>query len=133
MALFKLAWEKTSKNEGGYVNNSKDNGKETYRGIASAYFPNWEGWEIVHKTISDLGITDTLDCSKEVRTKIDKALALIPELDEMVQKFYKKEFWDKLKLDDETDQDIANYDFDMAVNNGTGRANRIRNNADENI
>lgn len=129
MGDFKKSWPKTSRNEGGIVNNSKDKGKLTYRGIASAFFPNWEGWQIVHKTIADLGITDTLDCSREIRVKIDKALALIPSLDEMVQQFYKKEFWDKLGLDNEPDQLICDEVFDTAVNMGVGTAKKFYNEA----
>lgn len=132
MADYKEAIPGMLEHEGEFVNDSDDPGKMTYRGITIVNFPKWEGWIIVHKVIADLGITDTVN-RKDLYPKINKALRAIPELYEMVIQFYKKEFWDKLNLDKEPDQDIANYDFDMSVNNSTGRANRIRKKADENI
>jgi lysozyme family protein len=133
MADFKLAWAKTSKHEGGYVNNSVDRGKETYRGIASAFHPTWEGWPVVRKTIVDIGIVDTLDAPKVIRQKIDKALAAVPGLEEMVERFYKIEFWDKLGLDVEKSQLIADEVFDTAVNMGVGAAQQMIKEARANV
>jgi len=129
MADYKKAIPGLLENEGEYVNDSRDSGKETYKGITMRWFPDWEGWKIIHKVIADLGITDTLD-NREAYKKISVALRSIPELAEMTIQFYKKEFWDKLNLDNEPDQDIANYDFDMSVNNSTQKADRIRKDAD---
>ena len=129
MADFKKAWAKTSTNEGGYINNSKDSGKETYRGITIVSNPKWSGWDVVHKAILDLGIHDTLDCPKDVRSKIDAKLAEIPELDELVQSIYKKNYWDPLNLDNEPDQLIAEQVFDSAVNLGVATAKRFIDNA----
>ncbi len=134
MADFKKAFVKTMQNEGGYINNSKDPGKETYRGITIVSNPKWMGWEIVHKTILDLGIQDTLDCSKDVRSKIDVKLSTIPKLDELVQSIYKEKYWDTLSLDNEPDQLIAEQVFDTAVNFGVETARKFINEArsDEN-
>src|ERR1035437_1842856 len=129
MADFKKAWVKTSKNEAGYANNSKDSGRETYRGIAIASNPKWEGWRIVHKAIAGLGIKNTLDAGKTIWQKIDNALANIPGLDETVSIFYKKNYWDTLNLDNEPDQLIAETVFDTAVNMGVGTAREIINKA----
>ena len=125
MAKFEEAWANTSKNEGGYVNNSKDRGKETYRGISIVFNPNWEGWLIVHKTIKDLGITNTLDCPKIIRDRIDKALTQVQDLDGMVQNLYKKNYWDPLNLNEEISQLIADKIFDIGVNMGVGQARKI--------
>ena len=121
MADIKKSWIKTSTNEAGYANNSNDAGKETWRGIATVFNPNWKGWAIIHKTISDLGITNTLDCPKEVRQEIDKALYAIPELDELVMELYKTKYWDPLNLDNEQDQSLADMVFDAAVLTGVGK------------
>lgn len=129
MADFKKAWLKTSKNEGGYVNNSKDKGLETYRGITIASNPKWEGWDIVHKTIAGLGITNTLDAPATIRKRIDDMLGKIPSMDELVSTFYKKNYWDPLKLDAEPDQLIAEQVFDTAVNMGVGTAGKFINEA----
>jgi lysozyme family protein len=135
MADIKISWSKTSKNEAGYANNSNDTGKETWRGIAIAFNPEWKGWDLIHKTIADLGITNTLDCSKEIRQRIDKALYAIPELDELVIELYKKKYWDPLKLDDEKDQSLADTVFDASVLTGMEREKRsiekARKEADE--
>lgn len=129
MADFKKAWAKTSKNEGGYVNNSADRGKETYRGITIVSNPRWEGWEIVHKTICELGIADTLNATREARKRIDDALAKNPIMDDLVSALYKKNYWDPLKLDDEPDQLIAEQVFDTAVNMGAATAGNFINQA----
>ena len=135
MADIKKSWAKTSKNEAGYANNSKDTGKETWRGIAIVFNPEWKGWAIIHKAIADLGITNTLDCSKETRQRIDKALYAIPELDELVMELYKTKYWDPLKLDDEKDQLLADTVFDAAVLMGMEREKKFieqsRKEADE--
>lgn len=133
MADFKKAHLKTSKNEGGYVNNSADKGKETYRGIASAFFPKWGGWSIVHAAIKALGIDSTLDCPRSVRKQIDDTLAQSPELASMVDEFYKENFWDKLNLDQETSQIIAEEVFDTAVNMGVGTAKTMIEKARKNV
>lgn len=125
MSEFKKAWLKTSKNEGGYVNNSVDRGKETYRGIAIAFHPDWEGWPIIHKAMKDIGIIDTLDAGRGAWKVIDNALAGNTILDAMVMEFYKKEYWDPLDLDNEPDQLIADEYFDTAVNMGVGAAKRM--------
>lgn len=129
MGDFKKSWPKTSRNEGGFVNNSRDKGKMTYRGIASSFFPKWEGWMTVNAAIAALGIGETLDCSPDIRRKIDAALSKNSALDEMVQRFYKKEFWDKLDLDKEEDQLICDEVFDTAVNMGVGTAKKFYNEA----
>jgi lysozyme family protein len=125
MAGFKKSWAETSPNESGFVNNSKDKGKETYRGITTRDWPDWEGWSIVHKAIKDLGIINTLDCSKDVREKIDKVLVTNTQLDGMVQSFYKKNYWDPIDLDKEPSQLIANKVFDISVNMGVPTAKQF--------
>ena len=115
MADFKKAWDKTSGNEGGYVNNSKDAGRETYRGITMKDHPDWEGWKIVHGAIADLGISDTLDTTGETKKRIDYALSSHTRMDELVQNLYRSEYWNALELDKEPDQLIAEQIFDTAV------------------
>ena len=124
MADFKKAWAITSRIEAGYTNNSKDAGKETYRGISIVNNPDWLGWEVVHSTIAKLGISSTLDAAKDVYAEIDKALADNPYIDGMVQTLYKKRYWDILNLDNEASQELANKTFDIAVNMGVGAARK---------
>lgn len=46
---FKLAFNFTMQSEGGYVNDPKDLGGETYRGISRRFNPQWSGWSLIDK------------------------------------------------------------------------------------
>lgn len=136
MAEFKKSWAKTSHNEGGYANDSRDAGKETFKGIARHFWPQWEGWPIVDAAVEKLGLTGkTLDAGEHVWKLIDAELASNQELDAAVQAFYKKNFFDPLNLDNEPEQLIADVAFDTAVNKGKEREknwlNRAREEANE--
>lgn len=122
MADFKKAWEKTSKIERGYVNNSADRGGETYRGISRVNWPKWEGWNIIAFTKLELGLTDTLDCGPGVRKAIDDKLAANEVMKDKVESFYKTYFWDALELGSQPSQAIAEKVFDIAVNMGVTTA-----------
>lgn len=85
------------KSEGGYrlTNIPGDAGGQTYAGIARVPNPDWEGWAL-----------------------IDRGEA-VPN--DMVARFYKAKFWDKLRCDDlPAGVDYAVYDF--GVNAGPGQA-----------
>lgn len=115
MAKFELAYKETSKVEGLYANNPADTGGETWAGISRNNFPTWSGWIIIdaikHKygkstaTINKYGRLDN--------TLHDKEIA-----------FWKKNFWDVLKLDFVNDQQLANSVYDFGVNSGTSRAGK---------
>jgi len=114
MANFKIAYDKTADFEGGYVNDPDDNGGETYKGIARNFWEKWQGWVIVDKY-------------KQVahnRAELGKILDGNAELQSFVEAFYKKNFWDEVRGDDITDQEVANNIYDFAVNSGVGRASR---------
>lgn len=112
MANFKTAYAITMKAEGGYANNPKDYGKETYKGISRRFHPDWEGWK-------------QIDYMKTTGRSFPDCLAL-PECDElnneMVPAFYKKFFWDIFLGDDIQHQLIANELFDTGVNMNHVRA-----------
>lgn len=107
MAEFTPAYNLTLANEGTYSNDPRDRGGETWKGIARKMQPTWPGWEIVDETKTHVNAS-----------QIAFALTKDEELDNLVQAFYKAEFWDKLLLDQITDQDIATELFDTAVNQG---------------
>lgn len=104
---FELAYQETLGHEGGYANDPKDRGGETYKGISRNNFPNWEGWKII----------DTASA------KTNNVLSKIPELQEAVQAFYRQEFWNKLKCDQISliDHLVAAELFDSAINCGHSR------------
>lgn len=113
MATFKTALRKTSKWEGGYVNDSRDSGGETYRGISRKHHPTWTGWISIDQIKSAH--------PKGFKSILDKT----PELQSKVEDFYKRNFWDKIKLDECPNQRVANEVFDMAVNAGISAGVKI--------
>ena len=116
MAQIQIALAKTLKFEGGYSNDKLDKGGETYKGISRLNFPNWSGWSIV-------------DTVKETNPKsIDSVLKANPHMKELVESFYKANFWDKIQGDRISSQEVANNIFDFAVNSGVSRASKYAQN-----
>jgi len=104
MADFKTALKETLGIEGGLSNNLNDRGGLTYKGISRKAWPGWEGWYYVDQRLN--------------------SWATIPEseikrLDEMVERFYKVNFWDRVSLGAFVNQRIANEIFDTGVNAST--------------
>ena len=84
------------KHEGGFVNHPKDPGGMTNLGVTKRAWEEYVGQEVDEAAMR----------------------ALTPEI---VQPFYKKCYWDKIRGDDlPSGIDYAAYD--LAVNSGTGRA-----------
>ena len=105
MADFNQAFDITMGHEGGYANNKLDTGGETYRGVSRNNWPDWEGWRLIDRLL--MGVQSD---------QIDVVLAKSVALQAMVPKFYKKEFWDVMRLDEVENQAIANELFDTGVN-----------------
>ena len=101
---FETAYNKTMGHEGGYVNDPDDKGGETFRGISRVHYPDWQGWAIIDDFI--------------------KNGQQPPDLDLLVQSFYKKHYWDKCK-GDLLPHTIAEELFDTAVNMGVRTAGRF--------
>lgn len=83
LELFRLAYTFLLDVEGGYSNHDNDKGRETYKGISRRWHPSWKGWNIIddykrHPLFP--GILYELD-----------------SLNQMVEEFYKLEYWDKAK------------------------------------
>jgi len=106
MADFNLAYQNTMIAEGGYVNDPKDRGGETYMGISRANFPHWLGWPVIDSYIKN-------DLSGEL---LNAALKDNHSLQLQVRSFYKDQFWHPMF--DQLDQDVANEIFDTGVNQG---------------
>lgn len=103
MANFGPAHIKTSKVEGGWVNDANDPGGETYKGIARNFFPNWTGWSIIDSFKKLPGFPSNLPEDR---------------LDPLVDKFFKTQFWDVMRLDEVVDQSLAEEVYDTGVNLG---------------
>jgi lysozyme family protein len=109
MADFEIAHKITLKFEGGYTNHPDDNG-------------NWTGGKKGNGNLigTNHGISAPL---------LKEYLGYIPAVGDMKQltpeaakKIYKKIFWDKIKGDFITSQEIANNLYDSAVNMGVTQA-----------
>lgn len=106
MAEFTQAFQLMIAHEGGYVNDPDDPGGETYKGVARKIHSKWDGWTKVDMLKRQAGFPGNLDKDTE--------------LQQDVEDFYRINFWNKIKGDDITDQEVANSIFDFGVNAGTG-------------
>jgi lysozyme family protein len=120
MADFKIAHDETMGNEGGYANNPADAGGETYKGIARKFWGSWRGWVIIDRAIASL-VKQPPYGTREYRNWTDhlnKQLAGLNSLQELVLAFYRVNFWDKYRLTEIQNQQVANWLYDHAVNGG---------------
>lgn len=103
MAQFELAFELMIKDEGGYILHDVegDTGGMTYAGIARNKNPQWSGWALVDKKEFGGSLTG------------------------MVREFYRTEFWDKMRGNEITNQEVANTIFNFGVNAGMGMAVKL--------
>lgn len=89
----------------------KNRGENDYTvgGIYKFAHPSWEGWAIVD---------DSISLSGRDMKKASVMLFENYEFNELVYKFYKYAFWDKMKLDYVQSQKIAEELFIFGVNAG---------------
>ncbi len=111
MADFKIAYDITAKNEGGYANDPADRGGETWKGVARKAHPNWPGWNIVDSYKGKVGFIQNLKASVS--------------LQQMVEQLYRSSYWDVIRGDEIKDQSAANMIYDSAVNIGTRPAIKL--------
>lgn len=111
MANFDLAYLVTMGHEGLYSNDPRDRGGETWKGIARTMHPDWPGWVLVDSVKK-----------QAARNNLAAELNKVDELEACVQLFYETLFWKANKLDEITDQEIANEVFDTGVNQGARTA-----------
>lgn len=115
MAKFEIAYAPLKEFEGGYSNVAADRGGETYAGIARNFFGAWAGWPIVDAQKARVGTR---------ASTLNKVLAAIPELQQMVADWYRTEWWDRLGLE-ALPQELANEIFEQSVNLGRGGAGKL--------
>lgn len=104
MAAFSVAFNRTMKNEGGYVLHevAGDRGGMTFAGIARKFNASWSGWQLV-----DAGDRDSAALKKSVA------------------EFYYSNYFKAAGLDRVKSQSVANVLFDFAVNAGVRTAVRL--------
>jgi lysozyme family protein len=96
--IFKEIIKKVLKNEGGYVNNPKDSGGETYKGITKKYYPEWNGWEIV----------DSLTDKNEEHEL----------LNDLVYDFYRENYYEPLNIEKVNSKNVQYQILDTSINMG---------------
>lgn len=87
----------------------------TYMGIYEYAHPHWKGWSKIHETMD----------KERIKSKASSMLYYDKALTELVAEFYKKEFWDKMRLDEVDAQVVAEEMFVFGVNAGTKRAVKL--------
>lgn len=116
MANFDKALAKLLKKEGGYANNPADNGGETYKGIARKYHKTNYMWTLIDRYKDECG-----GVNATFKKKIDSDKQIAAE----IKQLYKINYWDKFKLDNVFNQDVAEQIFDDAVNRGVKAACKL--------
>ncbi len=111
MADFKQALELILKNEGGYVFDKDDPGGETYKGVARNMNSKWRGWVSIDMMKKQAGFPKNLDQNAD--------------LQEDVENFYERNYWDRIQGDSINSQAIANSIFDFAVNAGVASSSSL--------
>ena len=103
MADFDPAFEKMLRDEGGMqlTDIPGDRGGLTYAGIARNPNPHWAGWALVDR--KEFG----------------------GPLTSMVREFYRQNYWNRVRGDELSNQEIAETIFNFAVNTGTGVAVKL--------
>jgi lysozyme family protein len=103
MADFNPAFEKMLRDEGGFqlTDIPGDRGGMTYAGIARNPNPQWSGWALVDR--KEFG----------------------GPLTSLVRDFYRQNYWDRIRGDELSNQEVAETIFNFAVNTGTGVAIKL--------
>ena len=111
MANFDIAYKRTCKFEGGWVNDDADSGKETYKGISRAANPKWVGWVIIDQYKKKSNFPKNLDSDVK--------------LQELVKQCYRNNYWNNVWGDKINHQDVANDLYDTAVNMGVATSIKL--------
>ena len=113
MAEFDESLNLVLEHEGGYVNDPRDSGGETYRGVSRRWHPDCPIWGIIDQTANSLHLSHPY--SKNEVKKLGSILWANKALTDMVHYFYKKEFWEPIRGDEISSQGVANNLFDASV------------------
>ena len=115
-ALFETAYAPLRGFEGGWCNDPGDAGGETYSGIARNFFGAWKGWQLIDAAKSHSSF-------RQGATAFSRHLASIPGLADLVEDWYRKDWWDRMGLA-QFPQPVANEIFEQSVNLGRGGAGK---------
>lgn len=129
MTVFPPAYQKTNGNEGGVSFNPADLGNivlkgvvttPTYKGIAPVSNPRFGGWKYISAAIALMTPMPVYGSSAHSAwaKHLNSKLAEINTLQQMVQDFYRVNYWDKYRLSEVASQDVAEWAYDHIVNAG---------------
>jgi lysozyme family protein len=119
MADFRTAHSEVMNTEGGYSNNPRDRGGETYKGIARNFWPKWGGWKYIDGVKAQAvkqppyGLREYFNWAKW----LDGQLARLNVLQQLMLDFYQTIFWKN--LGQINDQALATWVYDKNVNTGS--------------
>lgn len=125
MANYKDSFKKVILAEGGYTNDPDDSGGETYLGITRVHEPKSIMWPIVDKVKAKLGYANAKTFTTAMLNNMTKELNKDETLLDEARRIYKKDYWDKIRLDEIPSDKIAHQLFDHAVNAGVGASIKI--------
>lgn len=110
-AQFAPAYAIVRKHEGGYVNDPKDLGGETYRGIARKIWPNWSGWPLIDFHNGRTSLFNIFGSENRLKTG---QFINDPGLESQVIKFY-QDRWRDSRAGEIESQSVANIYFDFYI------------------
>lgn len=126
ITFYDKCYDVICKNEGGYNNDPKDSGGETYCGVARRYNKTWDGWKVIdrYRIICEHDNINPKNNPKEFKNRMNLLLKNNSEIDYKIRKLYSEEYWQPCKCDGigEVDKKLALYVFDYAINSGVSRA-----------
>lgn len=117
MAEFKDCFNKLIMKEGEYVNDPDDAGGETYKGISRVSHPDSLIWIKVDDIKNFGNVTNKKDFNKILNQDED--------IQKEIEKIYKEEYWDKIRLSELISTRLACQIFNMAVNSGIKNAIKL--------
>lgn len=115
MADFKKAFHILERWEGGYANIKEDTGGETYKGITRKNYPEMSFWKKV----------DLLKKEGQGKEEINVVLGNNKEVEEEIEAFYKKHYWDTYNGDEIECQEFAENLLLLTVNAGLKRGIKV--------
>lgn len=107
MVQFDPAFAKALKNEGGYTDDPRDPGRESYKGISRRFHPDWPGWKLI----------DSWKAYSDFRARLEGDA----QLQALVRAFYLA-LWTRYHCDQFPHQGIAEEFFDAIILPGPGPA-----------
>lgn len=129
MAKFDPAYRKTMRTEGACNFSPHDKGNvvvngvctiPTYAGIAPAFHGTWPGFRYIKDAIAAMPKKPPYgtEAFKVWKRQLDKTLAGSPVVQNLVQAFYKANFWDGNRLGEIVAQEVSDWIFDHWINAG---------------